>query len=117
FMTGTFISSTFYMDNLPDWVNKFNEKDEMMRYIGKEWNTFFDISTYTESGPDNSPYEVLLPGKKTPTFPYNLTEMSEGGLAPYLFTHTPFCNTFLTYFAISALDSEKMGKVNVTYFF
>lgn len=116
FMTGTFISSTFYMDNLPDWVNKFNEKDEMMRYIGKEWNTFFDISTYTESGPDNSPYEVLLPGKKTPTFPYNLTEMSEGGLAPYLFTHTPFCNTFLTDFAISALDAEKMGKDNQTDF-
>ena len=42
-----------------------------------QWNTFFDISTYIESGIDNSPYERPLPGKATPTFPYNLKEMAE----------------------------------------
>ena len=116
FMTGKFISSTFFMNELPKWVNDFNDKDQMTSYMGKEWTTYFDISTYTESGPDNTPYEVLLPKKTTPTFPYNLLEMSEGGLAPNLFTYTPFCDTYLTDFAIASLDAEKLGKDNQTDF-
>jgi len=116
FMTGKFISSTFFMDSLPKWVNDFNAQDLMLSYMSKEWNTFYDISTYTESGPDNSPYEVLLSGKTKPTFPYNLLKMSEGGLAPSLFVYTPFCDTYLTDFAIAALNAEKLGKDNQTDF-
>ena len=115
FMTGQFISSTFYMDSLPKWVNDFNEVNPKSSYIRDGWNTFFDINTYTESGPDDTPYEVGLPGKTSPTFPYNLLEFAEGR-EHYLFTHTPFCDTYLTDFAIASLDAEKLGKDNQTDF-
>jgi predicted AlkP superfamily pyrophosphatase or phosphodiesterase len=116
FSNGKFISSTFFVDSLPNWVNDFNGKNYMNSYTKKEWNTFFDISTYTESGPDDTPYEVLLPGKTTPTFPYNLTEMSAAGSAANLFTYTPFCNTFLTDLAIASLEPEQLGKDKQTDF-
>lgn len=115
FMTGTFISSSFYMDSLPNWVSNFNEVNPKTSYFREGWNTFFDIKTYTESGPDDSPYEVGLPGKTSPTFPYNLMEMGEGR-APLLFTYTPFCDTYLTDFAIASLDAEKLGKDSQTDF-
>ena len=115
FMTGQFISSTFYMDSLPKWVNDFNEVNPKLSYIRDGWNTFFDITTYTESGPDDTPYEVGLPGKTSPTFPYNLLEFAEGR-EHYLFTYTPFCDTYLTDFAIASLDTEKLGKDNQTDF-
>jgi len=115
FMTGQFISSTFYMDSLPKWVNDFNEVNPKSSYIRDGWNTFFDINTYTESGPDDTPYEVGLPGKTSPTFPYNLLEFAEGR-EHYLYTHTPFCDTYLTDFAIASLDAEKLGKDNQTDF-
>lgn len=115
YMTGKFISSTFYMKELPKWVNDFNEVNPKVSYFKNGWNTFFDISTYTESGPDDSPYEVGLPGKTSPTFPYNLMEMGEGR-EHHLFTFTPFCNTHLTDFAISSIDAEKLGKDGQTDF-
>lgn len=116
YATGKFISSTFFMQNLPNWVNAFNSANPLKKVMPKEWNTFYDIATYTESGADDSPYEVGLPGKKSPTFPYKLWEMAEEGKAPALFTYTPFCNTYLTDFAITSLENEKLGTDNQTDF-
>ena len=71
---------------------------------------YLDISLYKESGPDDSPYEHLLPGKTAPTFPYNLKEMT-GGVANYeLFVETPFANTYLTDLAINSLKGECLGS-------
>jgi hypothetical protein len=80
------------------------------------WNTHFDISQYTESGPDNTPYEQLIGGKTTPTFPYDLKQMKGEKPGYDLFTVTPFANTFLTDFAIQSLSSEKLGETSNTDF-
>lgn len=111
YSTGKFITSTFFKEQLPEWVNSFNATDYAAKYMSQEWNTLYPIASYTESGEDNSPYEHLLPGKTTPTFPYNLKEMSlvEGTSAAGLFPYTPFANTFLADFAIASIDSESLG--------
>ncbi len=110
YSTGDFITSTFYKNTLPTWVSNFNKQDYPQSYLKQTWSTLYDIKTYTESGPDNSPYEHLLPGKTSPTFPYNLKEMSNGKDRFDLFTSTPFANTYLTDFAIGALKNELLGK-------
>ena len=114
YTTGTFITSTFFADALPTWVSKFNGEKRVEKYLEKEWNTIMDISAYSESGPDNSVYEHLLPGKSTPTFPYNLKEMTQGVPDYNLFTYTPFANTYLTDFALASIDSEGLGKDDQT---
>ncbi len=113
FATGKFITSSFFKTELPKWVEKFNQKKYVENYMQGEWNTLLDISEYTESEPDDSPYEHLLPGKTSPVFPYNLAEMMEGkeeNLKYEIFTYTPFSNTFLTDFAIASIDAEDLGK-------
>jgi len=55
--TGKFITSTYYLNALPTWVENFNARKLSDEYLSKEWNTYFPISQYTESGPDDSPYE------------------------------------------------------------
>lgn len=112
--SGDFITSTFYKQELPPWVADFNKKNLPEKSMKQVWNTFFPIERYVESGPDNSPYEHLLPGKTEPVFPYDLSKMSTKETVYDLFTCTPFANTFLTDFAIQALHAEKMGQNGAT---
>ena len=110
YATGDFITSSFYKNTIPAWVANFNKQDYPQSFLNQTWSTLYDIKTYTESGPDNSTYEHLLPGKSTPTFPYDLKAMSNGKVRFDLFTSTPFANTYLTDFAIGALKNELLGK-------
>src|SRR5690606_27729701 len=53
---GAFVTSSFYMDALPNWVSNFNASGVNEGYL-KTWNTLYDIDTYTESGPDLNAFE------------------------------------------------------------
>lgn len=117
FSNGYFVTSTFFKDEMPEWVTRFNLQFEIDRYMSGTWNTLYPIETYTASGPDNSPYEHLLPGKTSPTFPYDLKAMvasDEAVTAPALFPYTPYSSTFLTDFAIAGLKNEGLGKDDQT---
>lgn len=116
FSSGNFITSSFFKTDLPDWVKSFNAKKMPDSYLKETWNTYYDIKMYTESGVDDSPYEHLLKGKKTPTFPYDLKEMTNNQLDYDLFTHTPFANTYLAAFALEALEKERLGLGKETDF-
>jgi predicted AlkP superfamily pyrophosphatase or phosphodiesterase len=116
YSNGNFITSTFYKTALPAWVADFNAQKQADGYLQQTWNTLNDISTYTESGPDNTPYEILMPGKTEPVFPYDLKAMSGSTPNYSLFTASPFANTFLTDFALHALASEKLGQRQETDF-
>ncbi len=111
---GKFVTSSFYKKELPHWVNTFNGKNYPDQYLKQKWDTYKDKSTYTESGPDNSPYEQILRNKKTPTFPYYLDSMCQGKADYHLFTATPFANTYLTDFAIESILNEMLGQDHQT---
>lgn len=110
FATGNFITSTFFKTELPKWVTTFNQEKQVDNYMQQTWETMYPIQEYTQSGPDNSPYEVVLKGKDTPTFPYDLKSMTAGKADYNLFTYTPFANTYLTDFAIRSIKAEELGQ-------
>lgn len=113
---GNFITSTYFTETLPTWVSDFNDTKFAETYMNGEWNTLMDISTYTESGVDNSPYEHLLPSKTEPTFPYDLSAMikEEGRSAAGLLPVTPGGNTILTKLALAAIAGEDLGQDDQT---
>ena len=74
---GKWISSTFYLEELPQWVQDFNDSKVVESYF-KIWNTLHDISTYMESGEDLNNFEGGFKGKSTATFPYDLRELRGG---------------------------------------
>jgi len=114
--TGNFMTSTFYMEELPKWVKKFNEKKLADEYLNETWNTLLPIKTYNETGEDNSPYERGFRGKDTPTFPYNLAELrAENGNFGML-PSTPWGNTILNDLAIASVEGEELGMDDVTDF-
>jgi predicted AlkP superfamily pyrophosphatase or phosphodiesterase len=112
---GKWISSTHYMDALPGWVNKFNDKDVPGAYMKTDWNTLLPIEKYDLSTADDKPYETSIKGEKTVTFPHKLSAIDAGNKYES-FRTTPFANTFTFDFAKSAIENERLGKNTVTDF-
>ena len=113
--TGYFVTSSYYMKTLPKWLQDFNAKNVGDNLVKNGWNTLLPIAEYTESSPDNSPWEGLLGSAKTPTFPYNNLA------ADYLekkdhIRSTPFGNTLTLKVAEAALQGENLGEDEITDF-
>jgi predicted AlkP superfamily pyrophosphatase or phosphodiesterase len=114
--TGKFITSTYYMKAIPQWVEQFNSKNLPAIYLSQEWRTLLPIEQYKESGPDQSPYERKLEGKTTATFPYDLKSLKAKNGEYELLISTPFGSDLIAEFAKAAITAEKLGKDAITDF-
>lgn len=114
--SGTFVTSTYYMNTLPEWLNKFNGLKLPDQYLTKVWNTLYPIEQYTASGPDDTPYENKLGGKEKATFPYDLKTLRKKNGEYDLLVNTPFGNDFLTDMAKATIDGERLGQNTVPDF-
>ncbi|HEX8516067.1 MAG TPA: alkaline phosphatase PafA [Bacteroidia bacterium] len=113
---GGFITSTYYMKELPAWVQDFNKKELPKKYLSQSWNLLLPLDQYTESLPDNNKYEGYLKGETGPVFPHDLPGLmaANGGLN--LIRSTPFGNSYTKDFAIEVIKNENMGKSGATDF-
>ncbi|MFS4482213.1 alkaline phosphatase PafA [Hyunsoonleella sp. 2307UL5-6] len=110
---GSFVSSSYFMKELPRWVKAFNFSRKIESYM-KIWDTYYDISTYTESGKDLNEFEGGFKGKKTATFPYNLKKLAKDNMGFDILKVTPFGNSIVADFAIEAIKNEALGKDDFT---
>lgn len=112
---GKWITSTYYMDALPKWVNEFNSSGTVQSYK-KAWNTLRDINTYVESGLDENTFEGLFDDETTSTFPHNPQNLLDKTKDFDVIKDTPYGNSLTADFAIEALKQEELGKDNITDF-
>jgi hypothetical protein len=113
--TGNWITSTYYMADLPAWVKTFNANKPAEKYLKQDWNTLYPINTYVQSAPDNSPrYEGKFSGTEAPTFPVKTSELYKGRMG--MIRSTPFGNSMTLDLARAAIESEALGKNVVTDF-
>ena len=107
--SGKFITSTFYMDKLPEWVNKFNKQKLPNKYLSKKWETLYPIDSYKESTSDDNNYENgIVEGEKA-VLPLDLPALYKKHGYKIL-RNTPFgCN--LTFdIAKAAIEGENLGR-------
>jgi len=101
-LSGRFISSTYYLDNLPNWVNQFNEKKLADFYLNRLWVPF-------DGGNKSNLSDRLLAKFKLNTdFAYDLKKAKKIYSYRSLVT-TPFANMLVKDFAISAIINQNMG--------
>ena len=112
---GKWMTSSYYMDELPQWVIDFNAPSNISNYV-KTWNTLYDINLYQESGPDNSNYEKGFNGKAAPVFPYDLNVLKGFNQGFDIIKISPFGNTMITDFAFAAIEAENLGADEFTDF-
>ncbi|MGX1638776.1 alkaline phosphatase PafA [Sphingobacterium sp. NPDC055431] len=108
--SGDWISSTYYMEKLPQWVNGFNKQKLADKYLKQDWNTLYPIDTYkTNSIDDDNVYEGKWAGEETAAFPRKTSLlMKDAGYE--LIKSTPYGNTLTLDFAKEAIKNEKLGK-------
>lgn len=112
--TGNWITSSWYRNELPKWVQEFNERRWPDEYLRSAWKTMLPIQQYTESDPDDSPYESPFTGEVKPVFPHDLPALR--GTSFDLLRRTPFGNTYTKDFALAALQGEQLGADSITDF-
>jgi predicted AlkP superfamily pyrophosphatase or phosphodiesterase len=112
--TGGWISSTFYMKSLPQWVQDLNAKKLPEQYLKQDWNTLYPIETYVNSSADNNAYEGKFSGTTTPTFPVRTSQMIGKGVG--VIRSTPYGNTITLDMAQAAIDHENLGADAITDF-
>lgn len=111
--SGNWITSSYYMRQLPVWVNAFNHKGLAKSYLNQQWQTLLPLTEYVESTSDDNQFESPFKGEAKPVFPHDLPKLvSNGGFE--LIKTTPFANTLTKDFAIQAIQAEKLGKHSVT---
>lgn len=113
--TGDFVTSTYYMEELPDWVERFNKTKKVDSLMNLGWNTLLPIAEYVESDSDDQPYEKGFPIKDKPVFPYDLKKLPKKDKYDLLM-RTPHGNTILRQLAEDALSSEALGQRGTTDF-
>lgn len=112
---GNWITSSYYMNTLPKWVDDFNSSKAKKRYK-KSWTTLKKITEYSESGPDNNNYEGLFKGETSPVFPHDLPKLWDANGQYDIIKTTPYGNSITADFAIAALEGEDLGKDTDTDF-
>ncbi|MBE9460609.1 alkaline phosphatase family protein [Dyadobacter sp. UP-52] len=112
--TGNFVTSTYYMNELPKWVQEYNDKKMPSEYLKRGWKLLLPVEQYTESTPDDEPWEGKLPGVAKPVFPYELAGLA--GDAFGVVTTTPWGNSMTKDMAIAAIKGENLGKGKDTDF-
>jgi predicted AlkP superfamily pyrophosphatase or phosphodiesterase len=113
--TGNWVTSSYYMQLLPEWLIANNGKKHADIYLTQTWNTSFPIIEYVNSMTDANPYELGISGRFV--FPYSLPEIGRGMsiVNRYnLLRQTPFGNTLTKDMAIATIANENLGKGNFT---
>lgn len=110
--TGNWISSTWYMNELPPWVQSFNKDSIAKKLLKETWSPLLPIDQYTESTADEVAYEDLLAGHLRPVFPYNFAQNAPGNYE--VIKYIPAGNSLTKEFALAALRGEQLGKDEFT---
>ena len=112
---GRFITSTYYMKELPAWVQAFNNRNLVDSLYKYKWDISLPKSTYPKyCTADDKWYENKPLGTDQTMFPYDLSRFigkDYGKIAS-----TPYGNVFTEAMAEAAVTAERLGRNSATDF-
>jgi predicted AlkP superfamily pyrophosphatase or phosphodiesterase len=106
---GSWITSTYYMNELPKWVIDFNNQKLVDTYYQLGWNLLYPPGSYIQSTEDEKPYEAKPFGTK---FPYDLKKFI--GKDYSKISATPMGNTLTSEMAKATIIGEQLGSDSIT---
>ena len=110
--TGEFVTSSYYYDQYPDWVTKWNQKALPGKYSDKSWELLRPTSAYLFGDADDRPWETDLAGYGR-VFPHPFGPAT-GKYFTTRLTISPVGDELTLDFAKALIDAEKLGQDDVT---
>lgn len=111
--TGNMVSSTYYFEQLPNWVITFNNKRPADQYFKKKWERLLPESEYVRrAGPDSPSWETVSASGDTNAFPHTITGGANAPSTAFYnaFDHSPFSNELILSFAQETIVNEQLGQ-------
>ncbi len=113
--TGEFITSSYYYDEYPKWVKKWNKKNYPAKtFGGKTWKLMYNKSKYIFGESDDNEWEMDVAGFGR-TFPHQYQKANNKYFTNFL-TFSPAGDELTLDFAKALIASEEIGKDDVTDF-
>ncbi|WP_343704281.1 alkaline phosphatase PafA [Chitinophaga sp.] len=109
--SGKMVTSTYYMKELPAWVQRFNDRKLPQQLLANGWNTLYPLNTYKQSEADNKDYEKPFGHEQQPVFPHQFKGRENGDVRS-----TPYGNTLTFEFAKAAIEGYGLGSGKATDF-
>ncbi len=105
--TGNLITSTFYEEVLPRWLQRFNARRLPDSALATGWKLLQPEARYRHSTADNRPeYEGVLKGEGAPVFPHTGLRAGDYGTLRYL----PAGNSYILQAAKTLMRAERLGE-------
>jgi predicted AlkP superfamily pyrophosphatase or phosphodiesterase len=109
---GRMVTSTFYMDAYPDWVDAWNAKGVPASYANTSWKLLAEPSAYLFGDADDMPWETDFPGFGR-TFPHAYGP-ADGKYFTTLLTLAPAGDEIVLDFAKALMAAEEIGADAIT---
>jgi predicted AlkP superfamily pyrophosphatase or phosphodiesterase len=110
--SGEFVTSTYYLDSYPEWVNRFNASKPAQQFAGTEWRLLQDQDSYLFGASDDREWETDVGGFGR-VFPHSFGDGSSKYFTTWL-TLSPPGDKMVLDFAKQALVEEQLGQDAVT---
>ncbi len=105
-VSGRVISSSHYMDELPEWVHAFNDRDLVADLLAEPWETLLPLDEgYAASIEDRNPYEYRF----SRTFPHDVPAM-KAQQGRQVLQFNPAGDVFTASFARAAIEGAGLGQ-------
>ncbi len=106
--SGEFVTSSYYLDKYPEWVNAFNQARPTQQFADTDWELLHDQDTYLFGDSDDRDWETDVGGFGR-TFPHSFGDGSSTYFTTWL-TLSPAGDRLVLDFAKQALVKEKLGQ-------
>lgn len=106
--TGNFLTSDYYTKQLPEWLDRFNQRKLVDSFLKQNWTLLYPENTYRHSLPDNNAYEGKFRGATAPVFPH----ITEGfaGKDYGAIRKIPAGNSLSLKLARACINANKLGQ-------
>lgn len=111
---GKFITSTYYMQSAPEWLNRFNDRKVPDSLLQLNWNLLYEPVTYTQSLPDENPYEGRYKGAQNVSFPHQTSQYAGSNYG--VIRSLPAGNVLTLAMARACMEAERIGMGAATDF-
>ena len=110
--TGRYITSTYYGDQLPTWVESWNAAKRADGYRSYVWDLVANRAGYRALAHDDRPEEVDMLGLGR-TFPHKFSSIKQRGFYEAL-RYTPVSDRLTLEFTKALIEAEGVGQHGVT---
>ena len=110
--SGEFVTSSYYYDRYPGWVNQWNQQKLPNSYSGKSWELLHAKSSYLFGDADDEPWETDFAGYGR-VFPHLYGSDKDKYFTTRL-TLSPAGDDLTLAFAKTLIDAEQLGQHEVT---